>query len=94
MIAGIDALDADSNTAVIVLISKPPSQDVACKVLERAANTDKPVVVNFLGSTLEVPAGAEITKAKTLEAAAHAAVRLTGIDVQTPAPQLVTNGEM
>ena len=44
MIAGIDALAADSNTEVIVLISKPPSQDVACKVLERAAkiiNDDK-----------------------------------------------------
>ena len=94
MIAGIDALAADSNTKVIVLISKPPSQDVACKVLERAAKTDKPVVVNFLGSTVEVPAGAEVTEAKTLEAAAHAAVRLTGIDVQTPARHLVTTGEL
>jgi len=94
MIAGIDALAADSNTKVIVLISKPPSQDVAFKVLERAAKTDKPVVVNFLGSTVEVPAGAEVTEAKTLEAAAHAAVRLTGIDVQTPARHLVTTGEL
>ena len=64
MIAGIDALAADSNTKVIVLISKPPSQDVAFKVLERAAKTDKPVVVNFLGSTVGVPAGAEVTEAK------------------------------
>ena len=94
MIAGIDALAADSNTKVIVLISKPPSQDVAFKVLERAAKTDKPVVVNFLGSTVEVPAGAEVTEVKTLEAAAHAAVRLTGIDVQTPARHLVTTGEL
>ena len=94
MIAGIEALAADSNTKVIVLISKPPSQDVAFKVLERAAKTDKPVVVNFLGSTVEVPAGAEVTEAKTLEAAAHAAVRLTGIDVQTPARHLVTTGEL
>ncbi len=94
MIAGIDALAADSNTKVIVLISKPPSHDVAFKVLERAAKTDKPVVVNFLGSTVEVPAGAEVTEAKTLEAAAHAAVRLTGIDVQTPARHLVTTGEL
>ena len=94
MIAGIDALAADSNTKVIVLISKPPSQDVAFKVLERAAKTDKPVVVNFLGSTVEVPAGAKVTEAKTLEAAAHAAVRLTGIDVQTPARHLVTTGEL
>ena len=94
MISGIDALAADSNTKVIVLISKPPSQDVAFKVLERAAKTDKPVVVNFLGSTVEVPAGAEVTEAKTLEAAAHAAVRLTGIDVQTPARHLVTTGEL
>ena len=94
MIAGIEALAADSNTKVIVLISKPPSQDVAFKVLERATKTDKPVVVNFLGSTVEVPAGAKVTEAKTLEAAAHAAVRLTGIDVQTPARHLVTTGEL
>jgi len=94
MIAGIEALAADSNTKVIVLISKPPSQDVAFKVLERAAKTDKPVVVSFLGSTVEVPAGAEVIEAKTLEGAAHAAVRLTGIDVQTPARHLVTTGEL
>ena len=94
MIAGIDALAADCNTDVIVLISKPPSQDVARKVLERVAQTDKPVVVNFLGSTMEMPAGTDATEAKTLEAAAHAAIRLAGIDVQTPARHLMTTGEL
>ena len=94
MLACIDALAADNNTEVIVLISKPPSMDVANKVLERAAKTDKPVVVNFLGSTLEMPSDAGLTKAETLESAAHKAVQLVGIEVQTPARHLVTTEEL
>jgi FdrA protein len=35
---------------VIVLISKPPAPQVAEKVLEAAANGEKPVVVNFVGT--------------------------------------------
>jgi FdrA protein len=65
-----DALDADPMTKQIVLISKPPPVDVASKVLERIAVSDKPVTVCFIGSeTLTMPANA--TQVFTLKAAAQ-----------------------
>lgn len=81
MLTALDALAADSATDVIVLISKPPAASVAETVLERAASAGKPVVVNFLGSSLEAPQG--LTVVPTLEGAAQEAVRLaTGREVE------------
>ncbi len=54
-VGGITALQAldwlarDEGTAVITLISKPPSADVAAKLLRAAQTCGKPVVVNFIG---------------------------------------------
>ncbi len=45
----IDALDGDSSTAHIVLLSKPPAPEVARAVLRRVAESDKPFTVCFLG---------------------------------------------
>lgn len=50
MLHGLSALDADPGTSVIVLVSKPPSPDVAATVLAAAEASDKPVVVIFLGA--------------------------------------------
>lgn len=50
MLHGLAALDADPGTSVIVLVSKPPSPDVAATVLAAAEASDKPVVVIFLGA--------------------------------------------
>lgn len=50
MLHGLAALDGDPGTSVIVLVSKPPSPDVAAKVLAAAEASDKPVVVIFLGA--------------------------------------------
>ena len=50
MLHGLAALDADPATSVIVLVSKPPSPDVAADVLAAAEASDKPVVVIFLGA--------------------------------------------
>jgi len=94
MIACLDALAADENTNVIVLISKPPSPEAADKVLEKAATVNKPVIVNFLGNTVEVPLDRNLVKAKDLETAAHAAVRLAGIDVAAPERHLLTAEEL
>lgn len=49
MLQGIDALMNDSETKVIVLISKPPAKEIAAKVLSAIQNSPKPVVVNFIG---------------------------------------------
>ncbi len=49
MIQGMQALMSDDETKVIVLISKPPAPEVAQKILEMVKDTDKPVVVDFIG---------------------------------------------
>jgi len=76
MLQGLKGLAADQSTSVIVLISKPPSPEVAGRVLDVASGAGKPVVVNFLGAD---PAGImrpNVFAAATLEDAAAAAVAL------------------
>jgi FdrA protein len=46
---GVDVLRRDPETRVIVLISKPPSREVADRLLAAAVSTGKPVVVAFQG---------------------------------------------
>ena len=45
----LEVLARDPETRVIVLISKPPSPDVATKLLSAARTAGKPVVVDFIG---------------------------------------------
>jgi succinyl-CoA synthetase alpha subunit len=74
MLAGLERLASDPDTAIIVLISKPPSPVVTQRVLERAQAAKKPVVVCFLGGNPSIIAGAGATPATTLEDAATLAV--------------------
>ena len=76
MLQGLKALVADPSTSVIVLISKPPSPEVANKVLEAAGGAGKAVVVNFLGADPDRVRRGNIYPAVTLEDAAAAAVAL------------------
>lgn len=46
---GLDVLDRDPNTQVMVLISKPPAPEVAVRLLAAAQSCRKPVVVDFIG---------------------------------------------
>jgi succinyl-CoA synthetase alpha subunit len=71
----LDALDADVDTRVIVLLSKPPSATTMAKVLGRAASCSKPVVVCFLGHHVVGPSD-RVRVAETLEEAAEMAVSL------------------
>lgn len=45
----LDLLARDRETALIVLISKPPGAATAARLLAAARNSGKPVVVNFIG---------------------------------------------
>lgn len=45
----LDLLARDSETKVIVLISKPPSSDIATRLIASAQQTGKPVVIYFIG---------------------------------------------
>ena len=53
MLQGLAALAADSQTRVIVLVSKPPAPAIARRIEAAAAAAGKPVVLHFLGSTAE-----------------------------------------
>jgi FdrA protein len=46
---GLDALARDEETAVIILISKPPAPEVATQLLAAAQAVGKPVIINFIG---------------------------------------------
>jgi FdrA protein len=76
---GLDLLNRDTETKVIVLVSKPPSPRVADKLLGTAASADKPVVVNFIGYSASARqiAEANLHFARTLDEAADLAVQLT-----------------
>jgi FdrA protein len=88
MLQGLKALAADPSTSVIVLISKPPSPEVAGRVLEAAGSAGKAVVVNFLGADPDLIRGGNLYPAETLEDAAAAAVALA--DGRTPEAVNVT----
>ncbi|HED24669.1 MAG TPA: acyl-CoA synthetase FdrA [Firmicutes bacterium] len=76
MLRGLELLAADKETKVIVIISKPPDDEVLDKVLDFAEKVEKPVVVNFLGGDPEKIRAAGCEPALTLKAAAQKAVRL------------------
>lgn len=79
MIEGLKALANDDETKVIVIVSKPPEEEVAKKVIDVARNLNKPVVVNFLGASknlFEYIKGAGLIPALTLEEAAYKALAL------------------
>lgn len=87
MLAGLKALQADPATQVILLVSKPPSDAVARQVLAQAGQTDKPVVVCFLGARhLNLAPGSLVHSADTLTAAALQAARLAG----APLPEIAS----
>lgn len=76
MLAGIRALAADPETRVILLLSKPPAEQVARRILAALKEVGKPSVVCFLGSEPEVLAGSGAVHAATLEEAALRAAEL------------------
>jgi FdrA protein len=86
-LAAIDALDEDPGTDRIVLISKPPSAEIAQRIFARVATSSKHFTICFIGmDASELPGNA--TFAPTLRAAAEDAlggVSLgTGFDANIP----------
>lgn len=86
---GIELLAQDPDTKVIVLISKPPSPEVANQLIQQCSRMQKPIVVNFIGH----PAGSDrvgaVFFASSFDEAARMAVDLVddGLDgSETSAP--------
>jgi len=74
-LCAIDALAADPATRVIVVVSKPPAENVAKQVLDRLAHVNKPSVVHFVGLDRSDKNGS-VQFAPDLASAAQAAVQL------------------
>jgi succinyl-CoA synthetase alpha subunit len=77
-LAAIDLLAGDSETAILVIVSKASAKPVADRVLARLREAGKPAVVQFVGAPPRADEGA-ITFADTLDTAARAACRLVGV---------------
>lgn len=82
----IERLAADEATEVLLLISKPPSPEVASRVLEAMAATGRPGAACLVGAEgIEGPPGIEVHP--TIDAAVLAAARLAGARPVIPAPE-------
>src|SRR5215471_7044699 len=66
MLTGLQYLADDPATAVIVLISKPPAQQIADNILASARSCTKPVVVLFQGADPRSYSGGNIHAVRTL----------------------------
>ena len=73
---GIEVLSRDTETKVIVLVSKPPSPKVADDVLKVALKAGKPVVVCFIGRAPTARRMENLHFAGSLDEAASLAVEL------------------
>lgn len=74
MIDGLNSLDRDQNTKLILIISKPPEERTLQRVLNEVQSCKKPVIINFLGKKAGYcdRAGRTLT-VNTLEEAAYSA---------------------
>ena len=80
---GLDLLDRDPETKVILLVSKPPAPSVADKVLKVARRASKPVVICFIARPPTAWQLGNLHFATGLDDAAEKAVALAGGSEQT-----------
>jgi FdrA protein len=88
MLEGLKALEADEQTEVIVLISKPPSPTVQERILNQVKQNKKPVVVCFIDGSAEEAEAAGATFSPTLMDAAKKAVKLVNPSAELPEADL------
>jgi FdrA protein len=92
----LDVLARDPDTRVIVLVSKPPSPNVATHLLAAAQATGKPVVVDFIGYPPPARRLGNLHFAATLSEAAKIAVEMgdQGLEtgVESPSSNLYLRG--
>jgi len=77
--AALDALEADSQTKVIVVISKPPGAKTFARLIERFKLSTKPIIGCFLGTHPETKSTAEVyLRASTIDEAVQLAKKSVG----------------
>jgi FdrA protein len=75
-LAALEALDADSETQVIAVISKPPGRETLVRLVERFQTCTKPIIACFLG--MHQQATAFYQGAETIDEAVRLAVAAVG----------------
>ncbi|MEW6717292.1 MAG: acyl-CoA synthetase FdrA [Chloroflexota bacterium] len=73
---GFDLLSRDPDTKVIVLVSKPPSAEVADDLVKNARKIEKPVIVDFIGYSTPSRQVDNVIFSTTFDETAELAVRL------------------
>ncbi len=76
MLHGLRYLADDKDTKVIVLISKPPDEETAARLLTAARQVSKPVIIDFIGFAAPAAKIGNIYFAAGLDQAAQLAVQL------------------
>jgi FdrA protein len=85
MLEGLKALQADPNTKVIALVSKPPSKDVVEVIMDQVGKGNKPTVIGFMGSKPDnLSEVHNAIPAKTLEETALLAAKSAGAEIKEP----------
>lgn len=82
MLSGMDMLAEDDQTKVIVLISKPPAEEVKNKMISRAKEINKPIVVWFVGEMKQKQEG-NVYFEDLSKNAALKALELSGVDLSS-----------
>lgn len=80
MLMGIDALEADTGTEYIALVSRKPGETVLPRILDRISRCKKPVVALFMGSDRESVERSGAIYADSLDDCAQKCLALLGID--------------
>jgi FdrA protein len=75
---GLQMLEEDKLTEVIVIITKPPQHMVMNKILKKVKSIKKPVIINFIGQTSDIVLSAGAIYAESLEDTARKAVEALG----------------
>ncbi|HMK69544.1 MAG TPA: oxidoreductase, partial [Xanthobacteraceae bacterium] len=81
-LTALDAMEMDSQTKVIVLLSKPPGTATTRRLVERLERSGKPIIACLLGSESKslTPSGdAKIRTAATIDQAASLALAAVGM---------------
>lgn len=79
----LDLLARDGDTKVIVLISKPPSSDVATGLISASQSVDKPVVIYFIGYPPPARRIGNLRFAISLSEAAELAIKMGASQPET-----------
>ncbi len=91
----LNLLNRDPQTKIIVLISKPPSQKIAAKLLQTALKINKPVVINFIGHIIPPDArmGNNIHFATSLQETAKLATKLVNSKIDSDSTKQIQLAE-